>query len=118
MFKKILSFIGSLFSWLGNIVVKAPKCKGPDAGVVGGTVMFTVKSGYEKLSDDYLYSFDWGDGNPPTELEEGKKLRKETGTLGKAHVFKAAGVYNVRVREKCPLNAHDHWSKVHQITIK
>ena len=118
MFKSILSWLGKHLSWLGNWLVKAPKCKGPDAGVVGGTVMFTVKSGYEKLSDDYLYSFDWGDGNPPTELEEGKKLRKQYGTLGKAHVFNAAGVYNVKVREKCPADAHDHWSDPHPITIK
>jgi len=117
MFKSILSFIGSLFSWLGNLVVKAPKCKGPDTGAVGASILFTVKSGFEKLSDDYFYSFDFGDSTPSTALTEGKKLRKEYGTLGMIYVFKVAGVYNVRVREKCPFDAHDHWSDPHPIKI-
>jgi len=118
MLKSILSWIGEHLSWLGNWLVKAPKCKGPNTGAVGASLLFTCKSGYEKLSDDYLYSFDFGEGSPVTELEEGEKLRKQYGVLGMPHVFKVAGVYNVKVREKCPLDAHDHWSKVHPITIK
>jgi hypothetical protein len=118
MFKSILSFIGSLFSWLGNLVVKAPRCKGPDTGTVGQSILFTVKSGFAKLSDDYLYSFDFGDSTPSTALTEGKKLRKEYGTLGMTHVFTTPGTKKVKVREKCPYDAHDKWSEDHDIVIK
>lgn len=93
----------------GNLIVPAPKVKGPKEGKAGVPIVFTGKSGVSLMARFYKHSWDFGDGTIT-----GLKKRG----LEQAHTYALTGTYSVRVREVCPWGFHDKWSKAITVEIK
>ena len=90
------------------IRLPAPKTpKGPDTGTVGQALTYTTKGTDPLEVHDYMW--DWGDG---------AELKWKSKAWEPMHTFAATGVYQVRVREKCPVDIFlSGWSDPKTVTI-
>jgi len=80
--------------------------KGPSTGTVGQNLTYSTV-GTDPLGV-HEYQFDWGDGS--------KLVWKDSDT--QSHTYLLAGVYKIKVREKCPLEFFEtDWSGTTTVTI-
>ncbi len=98
--------------WVGpataqaSIVPPPDRPKGPDTGMVGEKLKYSTK-GTDPF-DVHEYMFDWGDGS----------ALKWKSSESQSHTYQQEGTYNIRVKEKCPLEFFiTDWSSKKQVAI-
>ncbi len=89
-----------------SLVPPPDRPKGPDTGMVGEKLKYST-NGTDPF-EVHEYMFDWGDGSP----------LKWKSSESQSHVYQHEGTYNIRAKEKCPLEFFiTDWSSKKTVTI-
>ena len=96
------------FRQIDEVVSNPDKPLGPDSGIMGEEISFSVTGASSNLGHSIEYQYNWGDGST-----------SDWGAADRSHTYTEQGVVNVSARARCAAHTDiiSGWSDSHAVSI-